>query len=59
MVAELELILARKEAISSISSISAQIHNARKLRKGSRRLALCHDQRSCRARNRNPQSKDP
>ena len=51
----------RKEAISKGSNIvdlGTILSYARKIRKGLRRLALCQGQRSCRAKNRNIQSKE-
>ena len=56
MVVELELALIERKHLVDFGTIPSY---AGKIRKGSRRLALCQGQRSCRAKNRKTQSKDP
>ena len=56
LVVELELALIERKQSLRFRTIPSY---ARKIRKGSRRLALCQGQRSCRAKNKQSQSKDP
>ena len=51
-----ELALALIE--SNLVDFGTMLSYARKIRKGSRRLALCQGQRSCRAKNGKTQSKE-